>query len=68
MTRKTIRPLPSKPIVSNESTIAISEREYNTLRATAELLNHLDVFQFTLRTMGETGETGRMSLEDAFRD
>lgn len=48
---------------SAEKTVQISETEYNSLKAAAELLRHPEVLLYTLSTVG--GPRGQ-SLEEAF--
>ena len=50
--------------LAGEKTVTITEREYNSLRATADLLQHMDILEFTLKNRDSKGKT---SLEEAFQ-
>ena len=53
------------PVVEavEEPTVTISAREYSALKATAELLQHMDVYKFTLQARDAKG---KVPLEEAF--
>lgn len=48
-----------------ERTVTISEMEYNSLKAAAELISHPDVL---LRTLAAIGKPRAESLEEAFEE
>lgn len=45
-----------------EPTITITEREYKSIRATAELVQHVDLYRFTLKNRDSKG---KVPLEEA---
>ena len=53
-----------KPLRLTEPTVTISKREYDSLRACAELLRHPDIIEFTLKNLGEPGE---IPIEEALK-
>lgn len=48
--------------LSREPTITITEREYESIRATAELVQHVDLYRFTLKNRDSKG---KVPLEEA---
>jgi hypothetical protein len=52
-------------VAQHEKTVTISEKEYLSLLATAELFQQSEIFQFTVKNLTSKGE---VPLEEAFRD
>jgi hypothetical protein len=51
--------------ITMEKTVTITEREYNSLKAAAELVRHPDVLEFTLQALRSEG---KVALEDGFAE
>ncbi len=53
----------SADVKNEQSLVTITKTEYGSLRATAELLQHRDVYDFTLKEL-DRYETETIPLED----